>query len=376
MTVTQKDYYAILGVSRTATQEEIKKAYRRLALKYHPDKNPGDAEAEERFKEVNEAYHVLGDPSKRAQYDRFGTLDEGMHQGGSPFSDFGFSSPFSDMFEEVFQEFFGGGRRSEADRYAPKRGENLYYSVEISIEESVKGAAVKAPLERKDTCPECRGLGAVNPHDMVSCPTCGGTGRIQQTRGFFSVSQTCPHCLGQGILLKTPCKRCKGEGRVDSKRTLTIKIPPGVEDGTRLRIQGEGNGGLNGGPRGDLFVDIQVKGHPYLRRRGKDLVCDLPISYVEAILGTRLKIDLFDEEVELNVSPGTQPGETLVVRGKGAPSLNGGKKGDLIVNLLVEIPKKVSAKERELLEELARLRGEKGKDSGGGIFSRVKNLLS
>ncbi len=377
MVVTQKDYYAILGVSRTATQEEIKKAYRRLALKYHPDKNPGDAEAEERFKEVNEAYHVLGDPAKRAQYDRFGSID-GMGQGGgSPFDDFGFSSPFADVFEEVFQEFFGGGRRRESERYAPKRGENLYYSVEISVEESVKGAAVKTTIERKDTCPECRGLGAVNPQDMVRCPTCGGSGRIKQTRGFFSVSQTCPHCYGQGMLLKTPCKRCGGEGRVDSKRTLTIKIPPGVEDGTRLRIQGEGNGGLNGGPRGDLFVDIKIKEHPYLHRRGKDLVCQLPISYVEAILGTKLKVPLFDdEEVEVDISPGTQPGETLIIRGKGAPSLNGGRNGDLVINLMVEIPKKISQKERELLEELAKVRGERTKESGGGILSRVKNLLS
>ncbi len=376
MTVSQKDYYAILGVGRTATQEEIKSAYRRLALKYHPDKNPGDSEAEERFKEVNEAYHVLGDPAKRAQYDRFGSVD-GVGQSGSPFDDFGFSSPFSDMFEEVFQEFFGGGRRRESERYSPKKGENLYYSVEISVEESVKGATVKTTIDRKDTCPSCRGLGAVNPQDMVSCPTCGGTGRIQQARGFFSVSQTCPHCYGQGVLLKTPCERCRGEGRVDSQRTLTIKIPAGVEEGTRLRIQGEGNGGLNGGPRGDLYVDIHIKEHPYLQRHGKDLICTLPISYVEAILGTRLKVPLFDDdEIEVNVSPGTQPGDTVVLRGKGAPSLNGGRNGDLIVNLVVQIPKKVSQKERELLEELAKVRGEKGRDSGGGIFSRVKNLLS
>ena len=363
-----KDYYSILGVSRTATQEEIKKAYRRLALKYHPDRNPGDPQAEERFKEITEAYQVLSDPAKRASYDRYGRVETGG-AGGWGFEGF---SGFSDIFEEFFRDIFG----TRETRSKAQRGKDILRSVTISLSDALKGTTLNLKVKRMETCPQCKGLGAVNPGDYATCPTCEGRGQIYYRQGFFTVSRTCPHCGGEGIILKNPCSRCKGEGRITVERTVRVEIPPGMEDGFRIRMPGEGHAGVYGGEPGDLYVEVKIKEDPLFRREGRHLIYEPRISYVQAILGTRLEIPLMDEVIEVNVPPGLQPGDTIKVKGKGMPSLDGGRRGDLLVRPRVSIPKDLSPRERELLEEIASLRQEKVSPHGGkGFFSRVKEKL-
>ncbi len=364
----KRDYYAILGVSRTATQEEIKKAYRRLALQYHPDKNPGDPQAEEKFKEITEAYQVLSDPAKRAQYDRYGSTGPG-DAGGWGFEGF---PGFSDIFEEFFGDIFGTkGGRSRA-----QRGKDILHRITISFADALKGTSVTLKIKRMETCPQCKGLGAVNPGDYSSCPTCGGKGQVYYRQGFFSVSRTCPHCGGEGIILNNPCSRCKGEGRVTSERVVHVNIPPGIEDGIRIRMPGEGHAGLYGGQPGDLYVEVRVKADPILRREGKHLIYEPEISYVQAILGAVLEVPLLDEMIEVVVPPGHQPGESIRIKGKGMPSLDGGKRGDLLVRPRVVIPKRPSPKERELLEEIAHIRGEDvSPPERKGVFSKVKDII-
>ena len=348
---TMKDYYEILGVPPDASQEEIKSAYRRLARKYHPDINPGDKEAEEKFKEITEAYQVLSDPAKRAEYDR-------MRAGGfsynfqeeSPFSNFG------DIFEEFdrfFSDFFGFKTRTKG-KDKRKRGEDLRFILEIEFEEALKGTTTKIKIPRLEVCPKCRGLGAVNPSDYTTCSLCGGTGNVVYTHGFFSISKTCPNCGGEGFILKNPCEKCKGSGRVEVERTITINIPPGVKSGDRIRIKKEGNAGLFGGEPGDLYVDIVVKEHPIFKRIGDDVVCKLPISFIDAILGKEIKLPYFGEEIKITIPPGTQPGDKLRIKGKGFPSSRKGKRGDLIIEIAVKLPKKINKKQKELLKEFAK----------------------
>ena len=365
-----KDYYSILGVSRTATQEEIKKAYRRLALKYHPDRNPGDPQAEERFKEITEAYQVLSDPAKRASYDRYGRVETGGGgAGGWGFEGF---SGFSDIFEEFFGDIFG----TRETRSRAQRGKDILHRVTITLSDALKGTTLNLKVKRMETCPQCKGLGAVNPGDYATCPTCEGRGQIYYRQGFFTVSRTCPHCGGEGIILKNPCSRCKGEGRITVERTVRVEIPPGMEDGFRIRMPGEGHAGVYGGEPGDLYVEVKIKEDPLFRREGRHLIYEPRISYVQAILGTRLEIPLMDEVIEVNVPPGLQPGDTIKVKGKGMPSLDGGRRGDLLVRPRVSIPKDLSPRERELLEEIASLRQEKVSPHGGkGFFSRVREKL-
>ncbi len=368
-----KDYYSILGVSRTATQEEIKRAYRRLALRYHPDKNPGDKEAEERFKEITEAYQVLSDPAKRANYDRFGTSDFQRESGQGSWGFEGFGG-FSDIFEEFFGDIFGTrqGRRNRA-----QRGEDILHRVEITFAQAMKGTTVNLNVERLELCPQCRGLGAVNPGDYATCPTCNGSGQLYYRQGFFTVTRTCPHCGGEGTILKNPCPRCQGKKRVREKRRVRVDIPPGMEDGLKIRLPGEGHAGLFGGEPGDLYVEVRVQENPLFRREGKHLIYEPEISYVQAILGTRLEVELLDEKIEVEIPPGFQPGGEVKVKGKGMPSLKGGKRGDLLVRPRVVIPRKLSSQERELLEEIARIRGEEVSPPGKkGIFSKVKEIIS
>jgi len=365
-----KDYYSILGVPKDATQDEIKKAYRRLALKYHPDKNPGDPQAEEKFKEITEAYQVLSDPAKRAAYDRYGTA-EPSHAKGWGFDGF---STITDIFEEFFGDIFG---TSTSTRSRAKRGSDIHRRVEITLAEALKGTRVKIKIKRKETCPSCRGFGAVNPGDYVSCPTCDGKGNVIYRQGFFSISKTCPHCGGEGYILKNPCSRCNGYGRVVTERVVNVNIPAGIEDGIQIRMPGEGDAGLFGGEPGDLFVEIRVKEDPYFKRRGKDLIYEAPISFVQAILGTKLKIPFFGETIEVDIPPGIQVDEVITIKGKGMPSLEGGKTGNLLIIPKIMIPKKISPKERELLEELAKLRGEEvSATQDKGIFSKMKDIFS
>lgn len=370
----KRDYYEVLGVSRNATEQEIKSAYRKLALQYHPDRNPGDKEAEEKFKEVAEAYSVLSDPEKRSRYDRFG------HAGVSSTAAAGYGAgfdPFS-MFEELLGDFFGFSdifgtttrRRSQV-----RRGADLRYDLEITLEEAARGVTKQIRLPRWETCSACRGTGAAPGSSRVVCPRCGGTGHIRSQQGFFTVTRTCGYCYGVGTVLKNPCSECEGQGRIRQERGLELKIPAGVDTGSRLRISGEGEAGIGGGPPGDLYVVIHVRDHEFFERQGNDLSCTIPLTFSQAALGAEIKIPtLLDGEQTLKIPPGTQTGETFTLQGKGMPRLEGRGRGDLLVTVRVVTPTRLTREMRKLLEELARLE-EKQQDKNKGLFERFKEML-
>ncbi|MCD6505525.1 molecular chaperone DnaJ [Candidatus Poribacteria bacterium] len=368
--MAKRDYYEILGVSRDASQEEIKRAYRRLAMKYHPDKNPGDKEAEERFKEVNEAYEVLSDPEKRARYDQFGHAGfRGPTGTGGDFSfDFGFGA-FEDIISDIFgdfSDFFGGSRR----RAGPRRGDDIRYDLEVTLEEILAGKTVPIEVIRTETCPRCHGTGSASP--PKTCPRCGGRGKISFRQGFFTVSQTCPQCGGTGRVITDPCPQCGGRGVIRRKRRIEINIPKGVEEGTVLRVPGQGNAGMNGGPPGDLLVVIHVKKHDRFERRGNDLLTTVSISFIQAALGTEVEVlTPGGSTVKLRIPPGTQSESILRIKNKGLPYMDGFGSGDLLVRVLVKVPSDMSDREKELLREIARIRGEKVLDEEKGFFNRV-----
>ncbi len=360
-----RDYYEILNVPPDATQEEIHRAYRRLAREYHPDVSK-DPQAEEKFKEINEAYQVLSDPQKRAEYDR-------MRRGlGRVPVDFGFGSPFEDLFEAFF-----GGVRAAAEEPRPERGADLRYDLEITLEEAAHGTERTIEVTRLETCPGCFGTGAERGGGWVGCPTCGGTGQTRFTQrtmfGTFTQISTCRRCGGRGRILRNPCGRCGGTGRVEVKRELVVSVPAGVQDGTRLRLEGEGEAGRHGGPRGDLYLFVHLARHPVFERRGLDLFCTVPLSMVQAALGDEVEVPTLDGPKPVTVPPGTQPGEVLTLKGQGLPSLDG-RRGDLHVRFEVRIPKSLSPRERQLLLEFARLRGESPKPPSG-LGRRVRDLL-
>jgi molecular chaperone DnaJ len=369
----RRDYYETLGVERSASDEEIKKAYRKLALKYHPDKNPGDKGAEDRFKEIGEAYQVLCDPERRAAYDRFGHA--AFEQGGG-FGGFDFAGGFEDILGDLFGDFFGTRRGGRGGRSRARRGQDLQYQLDVTFEEAARGCEKTLSIPRLTRCATCNGSGAKPGTRPTQCPQCHGSGQIRFQQGFFAIAKTCGTCNGQGTVIASPCTDCNGGGARRRTHTLNVRIPPGVDTGSRLKLRGEGESGGNGGPAGDLYVLIRVAEHPVFVRDGVDVVCEVPVSFVQAALGTEVEIPSLDGPQNLKVPGGTQSGRLFRLRGLGVPDLNGYGRGDLVVRLVVETPRKLSARQRELLEEFARISGEEVHPMSKSFLDKVKSLLS
>lgn len=368
-TTEKRDYYEVLGVERGASIDEIKKAYRKLALKYHPDKNPGDPTAEEKFKEAAEAYGVLSDEEKRARYDRYGHSGVSGMGGFDPsqFSDFG--DILGDLFG--FGDLFGAGRR-RTNR--PARGNDLRYDLQIDFEEAVFGKEVSLDVPRVVVCTTCNGSGAKPGTSPVTCSGCGGRGQIRYSQGFFAVSRTCPQCGGAGQVISTPCPTCSGAGRRRETKKIAVKIPAGVDDGSRLRIAGEGEAGWNGGPAGDLYVFISVREHATFTRRDYDIHSEHPVSFTQAALGAEVKIDTIDGRETLRIPQGTQPNQVFRLRGKGVQFLDGSGRGDHYVHVSVKIPTTLTDEQRRLLQQLAELEGENPPERG--VLDKVKEFFS
>ncbi|MGB2954056.1 MAG: molecular chaperone DnaJ [Gaiellaceae bacterium] len=362
MATASKSPYEVLGLSKSASPDEIKKAYRKLARQHHPDRNPGDKEAEARFKEVQAAYDVLSDPEKRKQYDAFGSGDGragGGFQGGNFSFDFG---DLGDVFGDIFAGFGGRGPRG-ARQDRGRRGSDVEVEVKLSFEDSLRGIETRIPVELETTCRECGGSGAAPGTAPIICPECHGRGVKAESQGLFALSQPCPRCRGNGTVIEQPCPRCHGSGRERRTRRYTVKIPSGVRDGTRIRLKGKGEAGYGGGEAGDLYVVTRVEPSRIYERRGDDLVVDVPVTYTEAALGAEVQVPTPEGQVTLKVPAGSQDGRQLRIRGKGAPKLKGGGKGDVIARLRIAVPKKPSKRERELLEELAKANRENPREA-------------
>ena len=348
--MSKRDYYEVLGVSKNCSEADLKKAYRRSAQKYHPDRNQDDAGAEEKFKECKEAYEVLNDSHKRAAYDQFGHagVDPSMGGGGFGRGAAG-AGGFNDIFGDVFGDIFGGGRGGGGQRVY--RGSDLRYNLELSLEDAVAGTEVKIRVPTMVACTTCDGSGAKKGSSPTTCTTCGGHGQVRMQQGFFSVQQTCPHCQGNGTIISDPCTACRGKGRVQERKTLSVKVPAGVDNGDRIRLAGEGEAGESGGPPGDLYVQISVKQHPIFQREESNLFCDVPISFVTAALGGELEVPTLNGRVNLKVPPETQTGKMFRMRGKGVKPVRGGPVGDLVCKVTVETPVKLTRKQKDLLKE-------------------------
>ncbi|WP_419831879.1 molecular chaperone DnaJ [Endozoicomonas atrinae] len=348
--MSKRDYYEVLGVDRSASDKDIKKAYRRMAMKHHPDRNPGDKAAEESFKEINEAFEILSDSQKKAAYDQYGHAGVDPNMGGMGGAGGFAGGNFGDIFGDVFGDIFGaGGGRS---RSSVQRGADLRYQLELSLEEAVRGVTKKIRIPTLVSCTECDGSGAKKGTQPVGCTTCGGIGQVRMQQGFFSVQQTCPDCRGTGKMIKDPCHACHGEGRVQEYKTLSVKIPPGVDTGDRIRLAGEGEAGSNGGPAGDLYVQVSVADHPIFQRDGKHLYCEVPITFVDAALGGELEVPTLEGRVKLKIPEETQTGKLFRMRGKGVVPVRGGSAGDLMCRVVVETPVKLTERQKELLKEL------------------------
>ncbi|HUE52652.1 MAG TPA: molecular chaperone DnaJ [Terriglobales bacterium] len=369
----KRDYYEVLGVTRGASEQEIKSAYRKLALQFHPDRNPNNPDAEEKFKEASEAYAILADGEKRSMYDRFGHAGVGAGAGGSGFD----ASVFQD-FGDIFGEFFGFGDvfgQGSRRRSRTQRGADLREDVNLAFEEAVFGTETTVTVRRHETCEDCRGSGAASGKTPVTCRSCAGRGQVRYQQGFFSIARTCPTCQGTGSVITDPCPKCKGEGRVLRQRTVDAKVPAGVEDGTRIRFSGLGEGGLQGGPAGDLYVVLHVKEHPFFEREGNDLHCVIPISIGQAALGAEIAVPTLEGEQMLKVPEGTQSGTTLRIRGKGVPVLNSRGKGDLFVEVRVQTPGKLNKRQRELLQELEGTIRVENKPQRRTLLGKVKDIF-
>src|SRR5579885_341981 len=355
-TRSKRDYYEVLGVARNASDEELKKAYRRLAIQLHPDRNPGNKEAEERFKEVNEAYQVLSDPDRRARYDRLGHAAFEGHPGGG-FGGFDFSQGFEEVCSDIFGDFFGAGR--SRSRSHSRRGDDLRYDLEIDFVEAARGVEKTISFQRLATCEACSGSGARSGAAGVrTCPNCRGTGQVRTQQGFFSISTTCGQCRGEGMIIADPCPKCQGQGRTRRAQSLSVRIPAGVDNGSRLKLRGEGEAGSSGGPGGDLYVVIHVREHELFARQGNEVVVEVPVSFPQAALGGEIEVPTLDGKVKVKVQAGTQSGKVMRLKGRGFPDLHGYGRGDELVKLMVETPRRLSARQRELLEEFAKASGE------------------
>ena len=372
-TQAKRDYYEILGVNRTATDQEIKSSYRKMAMQYHPDRNPGNPHAEEQFKECTEAYGVLIDAEKRQRYDQFGHA--GVN-GGSGFAGFDPSAftDFSDIFGDIFSDLFGvnmgGGRRGRVQRGGDARAD-----VTLTFEEAAFGKKTQVKVRRFEPCEQCHGSGSAGGRSPSTCSTCRGHGQVRYQQSIFSIARTCPTCQGSGRVISDPCSKCKGEARVMRERTVDVTVPPGVEDGTRIRYQEQGDAGPNGAPAGDLYVVLRVKPHAFFEREGKDLYCSVPISFSQAALGSEIIIPTLDGEHRLKVPEGTQSGATFRVRGKGVPALQSSGKGDLFVRIRVQTPSRLNKRQKELLEELGAISAPDNKPEPRSLFDKVKEIF-
>ncbi|MDQ6809014.1 MAG: molecular chaperone DnaJ [Verrucomicrobiota bacterium] len=381
MATTKRDYYEVLSVERTASSDEVKRSYRKLAVKFHPDKNPGDAEAEEKFKELGEAYDVLIDADKRAAYDRYGHA--AFAQGGGGRAG-GFHDPF-DIFREVFgggggtggggifETFFGGAPTT--DREGRQRGSDLRYDMQITLEEAAFGVEKEIEVRKLDTCETCAGKGAEAGSRAINCPTCGGRGQVISSRGFFQVSQTCPRCRGAGQIIEKPCRACDGEGRVEKASRIKLKVPAGIADGSRLRSSQNGEAGIRGGPPGDLYVVIHVKEHEIFQREDDNLYCEVPVAFTLAALGGEIAVPTLEGKANLKVPAGTQSGQIFKLRGKGVMNVNGRDRGDLLAHLIVEVPSRLNGEQRKKLEEFADLCGEENTPLHKSFFDRAKEFF-
>lgn len=379
--MAKRDYYDVLGVQRNATDQDLKSAFRKLAKDHHPDRNPGDIDAELKFKELNEAYEILKDPQKRAAYDRFGhaAFDGGMggRAGGAGFGP-DFASSMSDIFDDLFGEFMGGRRSggSQQRRSGRERGADLRYNMEITLDDAFAGKTAQVRVPTSVTCETCSGSGAKAGTKPVTCGTCGGAGKVRASQGFFTIERTCPTCQGRGETIADPCSACNGAGRVVRERTLSVNIPAGVEDGTRVRLSGEGEAGVRGGPAGDLYIFLSIKPHEFFQRDGADVFCRVPISMTTAALGGQIDVPTLDGTTSrVKVPEGTETGKQFRLKGKGMPVLRSSASGDLYIQVDVETPKNLSRKQRDLLEEFEKLSAKETSPESTGFFARMKDLF-
>lgn len=374
--MSKKDFYDVLGVSREVDERSLKSAYRKLAMKYHPDKNPGDDAAEASFKEVSEAYDTLKDAQKRAAYDRFGHAAFQNGGGGQPGFGADFSSSMSDIFEDIFGDFVGGRGGGRRERSSALRGSDLRYNLEVSLEEAFEGQTVDIDVPSMVSCDTCDGHGAKPGTGFSTCGTCQGHGKVRAAQGFFTIERTCPHCHGRGETMDQPCTDCSGQGRRQESRSLSVDVPQGIEDGTRIRLSGEGEAGMRGGPSGDLYIFVSIKPHDLFQRDGADLFCRVPISMTTAALGGEFEVPaLGGGRAKVKVPQGTQAGQRVRLKGKGMPVLRSQQLGDLYIQMDVETPQNLNKRQRELLEEFADITTKETNPTSSGFFKKIKGLF-